>query len=80
VLQPRVELDFSLQDIPRESLGSGLAVAEVGLRLRYEISRQFGPYVGIEYDRAFGDTRRFRRLEGEDTGGLSFVAGVRAWF
>jgi copper resistance protein B len=80
ILQPRAELDFALQDIPRESLGAGLSVAALGLRLRYQITQQFSPYVGLEYDRAFGDTRRFRREEDEDLGGLSFVAGIRAWF
>jgi len=80
VLQPRVELDFALQDVPREALGAGLSTGELGLRLRYEIVPQFAPYVGLEYDRAFGDTRRFRRREGDDLGGLSFVAGLRAWF
>lgn len=80
VLQPRVEADFALQDVPREGLGSGLSTAEVGLRLRYEIEPNFAPYVGVEYDRAFGDTRKFRRREDEDLGGFSFVAGIRAWF
>lgn len=80
VLQPRVELDVAMQDIPEEQIGSGLSVAEVGARLRYHISQQFSPYIGVEYDRAFGDTRRFRHLAGEDAGSLSFVAGLRLWF
>jgi copper resistance protein B len=80
ILQPRAELDFSFQDVPSEGLGSGLAVAELGLRLRYHISQQFSPYVGLEYDRAFGRTRKFRRRDGEDAGGLSFVTGLRFWF
>lgn len=80
ILQPRAEVDFALQDVPRESLGSGLAAAELGLRLRYQVTQQFAPYVGIEYDRAFGGTRRFRREHGEDLGGLSLVTGLRVWF
>lgn len=80
ILQPRLELNFALQDIPEERLGAGLSNLETGLRLRYEISRQFAPYIGLEYDRGIGDTARFRRAIGEDVGGLSFVAGVRAWF
>ncbi|HET7816191.1 MAG TPA: copper resistance protein B [Sphingomicrobium sp.] len=80
ILQPRAEVDFAFQDVPRESLGSGLAAAELGLRLRYQVTQQFAPYVGIEYDRAFGGTRRFRREHGEDLGGLSLVTGLRAWF
>ena len=80
VLQPRAELDFALQDVPREALGAGLSTAEIGLRLRYEIEPNLAPYIGVEYDRAFGNTRKFRRREDEDLGGLSFVAGIRAWF
>lgn len=80
ILQPRTELDFALQDIPSESIGSGLTSAEAGMRLRYQISPQFAPYVGVNYERAFGDTRRFRRAEGDDLGGWQFVAGLRAWF
>lgn len=80
VLQSRIELDFALQDIPDEDLGAGLAVAEFGARLRYHITQQFSPYIGVEYDRAFGDTRRFRQLADEDLGSFSLVAGARLWF
>jgi copper resistance protein B len=66
--------------VREESLGSGLSVAEFGARLRYHITQQFSPYIGLEYDRAFGKTRRLRQREGEDVGGFSFVAGVRLWF
>ena len=80
VLQPRAEFSFSLQDIPRRHLGSGLTAAELGLRLRYEIVPNFAPYVGVHYERAFGDTRKYLRRENDDSGGVNFVAGVRAWF
>ena len=80
ILQPRVELDFALQDIPRERLGSGLASADLGLRLRYEFVPNFAPYIGVSYERAFGDTRRFLRADGDDPDSLNFVVGLRAWF
>jgi copper resistance protein B len=80
ILQPRVELDLALQDIQRQQIGSGLSTGELGLRLRYEIVPQFAPYVGVNYERSFGDTRRYRRLGGDDVGGFSLVAGIRAWF
>ena len=80
ILQPRVEVDLSAQDIPELAIGAGLSEASVGARLRYEITKLFAPYVGVEYRRAFGDTRRFRRLEGEDTGGLALLVGLRTWF
>ncbi|QBM78223.1 copper resistance protein B (plasmid) [Sphingomonas sp. AAP5] len=80
VLQPRVEANFSAQDVQRDGIGSGLTDLELGLRLRYEKSREFAPYIGVSWERQFGDTARFTRARGDDTGGFSFVAGVRTWF
>jgi copper resistance protein B len=80
ILQPRAELNFAAQDIPENRIGSGLSNAELGLRLRYEIVREFAPYVGLSYDRKIGDTARFARVAGEDVSDTSFVVGVRIWF
>jgi copper resistance protein B len=80
ILQPQTELDFSLQDVSELNIGSGLSTAEAGLRLRYEIVPEFAPYVGVRYERAFGDTADFRRADGENVGGWSLVLGVRTWF
>ncbi|WP_294297441.1 copper resistance protein B [uncultured Sphingomonas sp.] len=80
ILQPRVELNLSAQDVAASRLGSGLTDAEAGLRLRYEIVREFAPYVGVSWERRFGDTARFARADGERTGGVGLVAGIRAWF
>lgn len=80
ILQPRIELNLAAQDVPATGVGSGLSDAELGLRLRYEIVREFAPYIGISHDRRFGDTARFARLAGEDRSSTSFVAGIRFWF
>ncbi len=80
VLQPALEANFALQDVPANGIGSGLSDVELGLRLRYEIVREFAPYVGVEWSRKFGDTARFARLGGESAESTSFVVGVRAWF
>lgn len=80
VLQPRLEANFAAQDVRRDGIGSGLTDLELGLRLRYEKSREFAPYIGVSWERQFGDTARFARARGDDTGGFSFVAGVRTWF
>lgn len=79
-LQPRAELALALQDVPRERIGAGLSQIAVGARLRYQVTPLFEPYVGVEYERAFGDTRGFRRLADEEHGGFSLLAGVRTWF
>ena len=80
ILQPRAEIDLSLQDVPELRIGSGLTDAALGLRLRYQISPLVAPYIGVEYERAFGDTRDFLRADGEDPGGFNLLTGVRLWF
>ncbi|WP_405051500.1 copper resistance protein B [Sphingomonas sp.] len=80
ILQPRAELNFAAQSTRELGVGSGLSDAEVGLRLRYDIRREFAPYVGVQYRRAFGQTRQYLRDEGEKAGGWSLLTGVRVWF
>jgi copper resistance protein B len=80
VLQPRAELNFAAEDAPSRGIGSGLSDAELGLRLRYEIKREFAPYVGVVWARKVGDTADFARARGEGASDTRFVAGLRAWF
>ena len=80
ILQPRVELNFAAQDTRETRTGSGLSNAELGLRLRYEVTREFAPYIGVSYDRKFSKTASYARALGEDPEATSFVVGVRAWF
>jgi len=80
ILQPRVEFDLAAQDVPELGIGSGLSTAELGLRLRYQIEPRFAPYVGVEYERAFGGTADFRRAAGDEVGGFGLLVGLRAWF
>ena len=80
IFQPRIELNLSAQDIPENDIGSGIVDVELGARLRYEITRQFGPYVGVSYLRKAGDTARYARLNGEDVHSKSLVMGIRFWF
>jgi copper resistance protein B len=80
VLQPRIEADLSAQRIAELRLGSGLTSAEVGARLRYQVTATAAPYVGLAYQRAFGGTRRFRLDKGEQASGWSILTGLRFWF
>lgn len=80
ILQPRVEFNLAAQDVPELGIGAGLSTAEAGLRLRYEIVPEFAPYVGVEYERAFGNTADFARTAGEKAGGWSLLTGIRVWF
>ena len=80
ILQPRIEADLSAQNIRELGIGWGLSELSAGLRLRYQPTPLFAPYVGVEYARAFGATARFRRDEGEDKDSLNLLAGVRFFF
>ncbi len=80
VLQPRLELTAHAQDVPELGKGAGLSATELGLRLRYAPNPAFGPYVGVQWERKFGDTARISRAMGESRASTSFVAGLRFWF
>lgn len=80
ILQPAVEIEaHDRRDLARDT-GAGLTTLEAGLRLRYEISRRFAPYLGLEHVRSFGATRQIRRDEGESASDTRIVGGVRIWF
>jgi copper resistance protein B len=80
VLQPKAELNVAIQDVEELGVGSGVSDLEVGVRLRYEFVRELAPYVGVSWERKFGDTADFARQEDEDVESLSVLAGVRFWF
>ncbi|CAN7609898.1 copper resistance protein B [Phenylobacterium sp. LjRoot225] len=80
VLQPRAELNFAAQNSPETRTGQGLSSAELGLRLRYEIRREFAPYIGVSWERRFGRTADYARDEGDAVEATSLVMGLRAWF
>jgi copper resistance protein B len=80
ILQPRGEINFSAQDIPQLGIGAGIDQIELGVRLRYEIRREFAPYIGIEQSWRVGGSADFARAQGEDTSVTNYVAGVRFWF
>jgi len=80
ILQPRAEVNLSAQDIPELGIGSGIDNLKLGLRLRYEIVREFAPYIGVEQEWKLGGSRNFARLAGEDPSVTNYVIGVRFWF
>ncbi len=80
ILQPRVEIEASASDIPELGLGSGLTHIEAGLRLRFEIVKEFAPYVGVEWSRELGDTADLTRILGGEPEHTRLVIGLKAWF
>ena len=80
ILQPAVEVALSASDIPELEIGSGLTSVTAGLRLRYEIRKEFAPYVGVEWSRSLGDTADYAKARGEDPEDFRLVVGIKAWF
>ncbi|MEK9212982.1 copper resistance protein B [Sphingomonas sp. 2378] len=71
ILQPRVEMNLAAQDVPEQGIASGVSNLELGLRLRYEIAREFAPYVGVSWERRYGPA---------SGGGAALALGIRTWF
>ncbi|MBB1472005.1 copper resistance protein B [Luteimonas sp. MC1782] len=80
VLQPALGAWVHGEDDAARRIGSGLSSTETGLRLRYEVHRQFAPYIGIVRERRHGRSAELRRAAGADGDETQWVAGVRWWF
>ncbi|WP_085712573.1 MULTISPECIES: copper resistance protein B [unclassified Pseudomonas] len=80
ILQPTAELNVYGKNDPQRGIGTGLSNTEAGLRLRYEIRREFAPYIGVTWNRTYGNTADYAREEGEDRSEARLVLGVRLWF
>ncbi|MGH7879483.1 MAG: copper resistance protein B, partial [Candidatus Binataceae bacterium] len=80
IAQPEFELNFYSKRDPARGIGSGLSDLDTGLRIRYEISRKFAPYIGFAYAGAFGETAKFLREEGGNASDPRFIFGTRVWY
>jgi copper resistance protein B len=80
VLQPYGEVNLYGKSDPGKQLGRGVSDLELSLRLRYEVRREWAPYVGVGWFRLFGETAELARAAGEGTNELQWIAGMHAWF
>jgi copper resistance protein B len=80
ILQPAAELNLYGKSDTERGVGSGLSDVTLGVRLRYEFTRQFAPYVGVEWTEKYGDSKKFTRAVDEKSSDTRWVAGVRFWF
>lgn len=80
ILQPEAELNAYGKSDPQRRLGSGLSDLQLGLRLRYEIRREFAPYVGIGWSNFLGGTADAARRDHQSASDLRILIGLRAWY
>ena len=79
ILMPEMEVNLYGKDNPARGLGSGLSNTDLGLRLRYEIRRELGPYIGVRWSRKYGTTAGLAQAAGEPVEDTRWVIGIRAW-
>jgi len=79
VLEPSLDLNAAARAVPEFGVGSGLNEIVLASRLRYEIRRKFGPYVGIAWTRRTGSTVELDRLQGRNPNGANLLLGLRVW-
>lgn len=79
VAQPRIETNIAVQKAPELGIGRGFNDAELGLRVRYEIKREFAPYIGFIWTSKFSQTAAFARAQNDPIRNLGLVLGVRMW-
>ncbi len=80
IAQPQVEMNFYNKDDRKRGIGSGLSEIDTGLRLRYEFSRKFAPYIGYAYNGQVGSAADYARQSGETAHDSRFVFGLRVWY
>ena len=68
------------QGINESRVGSGLSDIDTGLRLRYEIFREFAPYLDFNFIRLFGKTADFASDKGWNSSASAVRVGLRFWF
>lgn len=72
---------FALSEDARFGIGEGLNSTETALRLSYAAVREhFSPYVGVIYEREYGDTADLARAEGEGIEEWVLLLGARLVF
>lgn len=81
ILTPSVELEVPLNDDEQLGVGAFAPTLELGARLSYDlIDRAVSPYIGVHYERSFGETGDLARAEGESRDNLFFVVGTKVLF
>lgn len=79
ILQPELEINLYDKTGVRRAEDKA-SDAQLGFRLRYEITRQCAPYVGLVWTRRFGSVTNLVWEGRTPAFDRQFVAGIRFWF
>jgi len=80
IFTPELEASLYGKSDPERGIGSGLSDGSLSLRLRYEVTREFAPYIGVSFERKFGQTARYASDAGAGRSQAAVMAGLRFWF
>lgn len=72
ILAPRFEVNVAASDLEIRGVKAGVTELEAGMRLRYEIEREFAPYIGFDYVEEESLREHHHSLRG--------VVGMRVWY
>ena len=75
IASPTLSTKIYSKDTPEMDIGKGISNLTLGVRLRYEITREFAPYIGVEWQKSFGNTKAYHPLDE-----AYLTAGIRFWF
>lgn len=80
ILSPEIDISAYSENDVALNIGSGLSSMDFSLRLRYEMRREFAPYIGLNWSKKWGETADLVEAAGEDADDMHWVAGIRSWF
>src|SRR5699024_7238957 len=78
ILAPAVQTTLYGRNDPEVGIGAGLSSMGAGVRLRYEIVREFAPYIGVNWERSFRNTAAYAQAQGEKKQHTYVAVGFRA--
>jgi copper resistance protein B len=81
VLQPEVEVNLYGKADPERDVDAGVSDLEIGLRLRYEVQREFAPYAGVVWMKRRGTSADVfaTGVAVATTDEVHIAVGVRVW-
>ncbi|MBT5513474.1 MAG: copper resistance protein B [Rhodospirillaceae bacterium] len=81
ILTPSIEFNLPFTDDLAIEQGAWGPKLEVGARLSYDlVDRAISPYIGIHYERVFGETEDIATSEGKDADALFLTIGTKLFF